>query len=55
VGSVVAVAAHFAGSSTAVFTAMENLASASGIVVIASEVGGTAFASASVVGSSAVA
>jgi hypothetical protein len=54
-GSVMAAAAHFAGSSAVVFNAMEHLASASGIVAIASEIGGAAFASASRVGSSAVA
>jgi hypothetical protein len=46
---------HFASSSAAVFAAMEHLASASGIVVVASEIRGVAFASASVVGSSTVA
>jgi hypothetical protein len=51
----VAAATHFAGSSTTMFTAMEHLASASGIVAVASEIGGAAFASASVVGSSTVA
>jgi hypothetical protein len=54
-GSAVAAATHFAGSSTTMFTAMEHLASASGIVAVASEIGGAAFASASVVGSSTVA
>jgi hypothetical protein len=49
------VATHFAGSSTALFAAMDHLASASGIVAIASEIGGAAFPSTSVVGSSAVA
>jgi hypothetical protein len=54
-GSVVATAAHFASSSTAVFTSTEHLASASGIVAVASEIGGAAFASSSAVGSSVVA
>jgi hypothetical protein len=54
VGYVVAAATHLAGSS-AVFAAMEHLASASGIVAVASKIGGAAFASASVVSSSAVA
>jgi hypothetical protein len=53
--SVTAATAHFAGSSSAVFAAMEHLASTSGIVAVASEIGGAAFASAFVVGSSAVA
>jgi hypothetical protein len=48
-------AAHFAGSFAAVFAIMEHLASASGIVAVASEIGGTAFASASAVDSSVVA
>jgi hypothetical protein len=55
VGSAVAAAAHFASSSGAVFAATEYLASASGVVAIASKIGGTAFASASAVGSSAMA
>jgi hypothetical protein len=54
-GSVVATAAHLIGSSAVMFTAMENLVSTSGTVAIASEIGGTAFASASVFGSSVVA
>jgi hypothetical protein len=37
------------------FDAMEHLVSASGTVVVASEIGGAAFASISVFGSSAVA
>jgi hypothetical protein len=53
--SATAAAAHFADSSATVFAATEHLASASGIVVVASEIGGIAFASASVIGSSAVA
>jgi hypothetical protein len=55
VGSIVASAAHLAGSSAMVFAAMEHLASAFGNVVVASKIGGTAFASASAVSSSAVA
>jgi hypothetical protein len=51
----VAAAAHFVGSSTVVFSTTKHLASASGIVVIASEIGSTAFASASAIGSSVVA
>jgi hypothetical protein len=54
-GSVVVAAAYFAISSAVVFAAMEHLASASGIVAVASEIGGTTFASASMVSSSAVA
>jgi hypothetical protein len=50
-----AVAAHFANSSTAVFAAMKHLASASGIVAVASKIGGAAFVSASAFDSSAVA
>jgi hypothetical protein len=45
VGFAAAAVAHFAGSSAAVFTVTEHLASTSGIVVIASQIGGTAFAS----------
>jgi hypothetical protein len=55
VGSAMAAAAHFANSSIAMFTAMEHLASASGIVVVASKIGGAAFALASVDSSSVVA
>jgi hypothetical protein len=54
VGSTMAAAAHFASSSAVVFTAMERLASASGIMAVASEIGGVAFASASAFGSSTV-
>jgi hypothetical protein len=54
-GSITAVAAHFASSSPAMFAAMKHLASASGIVVVASEIGGTAIASTSVVCSSVMA
>jgi hypothetical protein len=39
VGSAMATATHFAGSSVAVFAAMEHLASASSIVAVASEIG----------------
>jgi hypothetical protein len=53
--SVVTVAAHLIGSSVVMFAAMEHLVSASGIVAIASEIGGVVFASVSVFGSSAVA
>jgi hypothetical protein len=52
---IMAAATHLIGSSTLMFTAMEHLVSASGTVVIASEIGGTAFASVSTFGSSAVA
>jgi hypothetical protein len=45
--SVVAVAAHLAGSSATVFVVMEHLVFASGTVAGASEIGGAAFASAS--------
>jgi hypothetical protein len=48
-------AARFASSSTVVFTAIEHLAFASGIVAVASEIGVAAFASASAVSSSTVA
>jgi hypothetical protein len=53
--SVVAVAAHLVGSSSVMFAVMEHLVSAFGTVVIASEIGGAAFASVSAFGSSAVA
>jgi hypothetical protein len=53
--SVVAAAVHLGGSSAVMFTAMEHLVSASGTAAIASEIGGTAFASASAFDSSAVA
>jgi hypothetical protein len=49
------VAAHLVGSSAVVFAAMEHLVSASGTVAVASEIGGTAFALVSALGSSAVA
>jgi hypothetical protein len=54
-GSATATFAHFAGSSDVVFAATEHLASVSSIVVVASEIGGAIFASASAVDSSAVA
>jgi hypothetical protein len=54
-GSITTATTHFAGSSAAVFTAMEHLASESSIVAVASEIGGAAFASAPAIGSSAVA
>jgi hypothetical protein len=54
-GSVMVTATHFADSSAAVFAAMEHLASAFGIVAVASKIGGAAFALASAVCSSAVA
>jgi hypothetical protein len=53
--SVVAAAVHPGGSSTVMFAAMEHLVSTSGTVVVASKIGGTAFASASVFSSSPVA
>jgi hypothetical protein len=53
--SVVAATAHLVGSSTTMFAAMEHLVSASGTVVIASEIGGAIFASVSAFGSSTVA
>jgi hypothetical protein len=52
---VVAAAAHPIGSSVVIFAAMEHLVSAYGIVAVASEIGGAAFASVYVFGSSAVA
>jgi hypothetical protein len=53
--SAVAAAVHPDGSSAVMFTATEHLVSASSTVAVASEIGGTAFASASAFGSSAVA
>jgi hypothetical protein len=53
--SVVAVAAHLVDSSVVMFAAMELLVSASGTMVVASKIGGAAFASVSTFGSSAVA
>jgi hypothetical protein len=54
-GSITAAAAHLVGSSTIMFATMEHLVSASGTVAVASEIGGTAFASVSAFGSSTVA
>jgi hypothetical protein len=54
-GSVMAAAAHLVSSSATMFAAREHLVSASSTVAIASEIGGTAFASASAFGSSMVA
>jgi hypothetical protein len=54
VGFVAAAAADPVGSYAVLFAAMEHLVSASGIVAIASEIGGAAFASAFVFGSSAL-
>jgi hypothetical protein len=54
-GSVRAASVRPGGSAAVMFTAAEHLASASGTVVITSEIGGTAFASASACDSSAVA
>jgi hypothetical protein len=53
--SVVAAVAHPVGSSAVMFAAMEHLVSASGTVAVASKIGGAAFASISMFGSSAVA
>jgi hypothetical protein len=53
--SVVAAAVHPGGSSVVMFAATERLVSASDIAAIASEIGGTAFTSASVLDSSVVA
>jgi hypothetical protein len=47
--SIMAAAAHTVGSSVVMFAAMEHLVSASGTVVIASEIGGAVFASVSTV------
>jgi hypothetical protein len=54
VNSVAVAATHFASLSVVVFTTMEHLASTSGIMVFASEIGGAAFTLASAVGSSVV-
>jgi hypothetical protein len=51
----VVAAAPLVGSSAVMFAAMEHLASASGTVAIASEIGGVVFALTSVFGSSMVA
>jgi hypothetical protein len=53
--SVMATVAHLVDSSAVMFTAMEDLVSASGTVVVASEIGGAAFALVSTFGSSVVA
>jgi hypothetical protein len=53
--SIVAIAVHPGGSSAVMFAAMEHLVSASGTADVASEIGGTAFASASTFDSSTVA
>jgi hypothetical protein len=55
VASEVAASVHPGGSAAVMFTATEHFASASGTVVVASEIGGAAFASASAFDSSAVA
>jgi hypothetical protein len=52
--SVVAAAVHPGGSSIVMFVAMEHLVSASDTVVVASEIGGAAFALASAFDSSVV-
>jgi hypothetical protein len=52
--SIMTAAVHPGGSSTVMFAATEHLVSASGAVAVASEIGGAAFASASVFDSSAV-
>jgi hypothetical protein len=51
----VAAPTHIVGSSAMMFAAMEHLVSTSGTVAIASEIGGAAFASVFVFGSSTVA
>jgi hypothetical protein len=53
-GSVGAASVHPGGSAAVRFAATGHLASASGTVAVASEIGGTAFASASACDSSAV-
>jgi hypothetical protein len=53
--SIMAAAAHLISSSAVMFAAMEHLVSTSGTMAVASEIGGAAFASVSVFGSSAVA
>jgi hypothetical protein len=50
-----AAAVHLGGSSVVMFAATQHLVSASGTAAIAFEIGGAAFASASVFDSSAVA
>jgi hypothetical protein len=54
-GSVGAASVRPGGSAAVMFAAAEHLASASGTAAVASEIGGAAFASASVCDSSAVA
>jgi hypothetical protein len=53
--SIMAAAAHLVGSSAMMFAVMGHLVSASGTGAVASEIGGTVFASVSAFGSSAVA
>jgi hypothetical protein len=53
--SIMATAVHPGGSSAVMFTTTEHLVSTSGTVAVASEIGGTAFASASAFSSFAVA
>jgi hypothetical protein len=53
--SIVATAVHPGGSSAVMFPATEHLVSSSGTMAVASEIGGTAFASTSAFGSSMVA
>jgi hypothetical protein len=55
VASVRAASVHPGGSAAVMFAAIERLASASGTAIIASEIGGAAFASASSFDSSVVA
>jgi hypothetical protein len=55
VGSVKAASVRTGGLAAVMFAAAEHLSSAYGIAVIASEIGGASFASASVCDSSAVA
>jgi hypothetical protein len=54
-GSVEAASVHPGGSVVVMFAAAEHLASASGTTVVASEIGGAAFASASACDSSTMA
>jgi hypothetical protein len=55
VGSIMAVVALLVGSSIVMFTVREHLVSASSTVVVASEIGGVAFALTSAFGLSVVA
>jgi hypothetical protein len=55
VGSVGAASVRRGGSAAVMFAAAKHLASASGTMAVASEIGGAAFASASACDSSAVA